>query len=219
MVGCMLIGSRAATGQTRILTRPTDTIALVNGTNDGDANMGPPPAAESVDHAIDGVGQKYLNFLDLGSGFAVTPSVGLSTVNRVRLYTANDAMERDPASILIEGSNVAIGGPFTSVFQGALALPVARNVGGTTNSYQSATNQPIDGTFAFQDLSFANTTNYRHYRVTFPTLRDAAAANSMQIGEVQLIGTVIPEPTSMTLCGLAAVVVGLLRRRVALHRR
>ena len=32
--------------------------------------------------------------------------------------------------------------------------------------------------------------SYRSYRVTFPTLKDAAAANSMQIGEVELLGQV-----------------------------
>jgi hypothetical protein len=211
LVGTLLIVGQAATAQpTRIVTRPSDAISLVNGTNDADADSGPPPAGEVVSHAIDGVGQKYLNFLDLASGFAVTPSAGPSIVNRVRLYTANDEEPRDPASILIEGSNSAISGPFTSIFQGALALPTARNVGGTTNPYQSAANQPIDLAtngmpLAFQDLSFTNNATYLHYRVTFPTLKNAAMANSMQIGEVQLIGTVIPEPTSIVLCGLAAV--------------
>src|SRR6266545_4088833 len=31
------------------------------------------PAAESPDHAIDGFGQKYLNFAELNTGFIVTP--------------------------------------------------------------------------------------------------------------------------------------------------
>jgi hypothetical protein len=216
---CLLVICSAAMAQSRIVTRPGDPISLVNGTNDGDANAGPPPGGEVVSHAIDGVGQKYLNFLDLGSGLAVSPSAGPSIVNRVRLYTANDEEPRDPASILIEGSNAAIGGPFTSIFQGDLALPAGRNAGGTGNVYQSATDQPIDamGTtmFQFQDLTFTNTVAYQHYRVTFPTLKNAAMANSMQIGEVQLIGTIIPEPTSIVLCGLAATVFGVWRRRRA----
>ena len=49
-----------------VITVPGDPVELVNGVNDGDANSGPPPAAEGVEHAIDGVTQKYLNFLDLG---------------------------------------------------------------------------------------------------------------------------------------------------------
>jgi hypothetical protein len=86
-----------------------------------------------------------------------------------------------------------------------------------TNSYQSAANQPIDLAtngmpLAFQDLSFTNAATYRHYRVTFPTLKNAAMANSMQIGEVQLIGTVIPEPTSVALFAMAAVGFGVWRR-------
>src|SRR5262245_12778597 len=104
----------------RIITIPSDAldptrIRQIDGVNDGDGNAGPPPAAETVDHAIDGVGQKYLNFLDLGSGFAVTPSLGSTLVTRVRLYTANDAVPRDPASILIEGSNGGFGGTFTTI--------------------------------------------------------------------------------------------------------
>jgi hypothetical protein len=218
-VSCLLIVVQVATAQpTRIVTQPGDTIELVNGTNDGDANSGPPPGGETVDHTIDGVGQKYLNFLDLGSGFAVTPSAGPSIVNRVRLYTANDEEPRDPASIVIEGSNGAISGPFTSIFQGDLALPAGRNPGGNVNSYQSATNQPIDLAtngmpLVFQDLSFTNTATYLHYRVTFPTLKDAAMANSMQIGEVQLIGTVIPEPTSVMLFTMSVIGFGVWRPR------
>jgi len=34
------------------------------------------PNAESPDHAIDGVGQKYLNFAKLNTGIVVTPSLG-----------------------------------------------------------------------------------------------------------------------------------------------
>jgi hypothetical protein len=61
-VGCLLLVGQVATAQpTRILTRPGDPIELVNGTNDDDANAGPPPMNETVDHTIDGVGQKYLN--------------------------------------------------------------------------------------------------------------------------------------------------------------
>src|SRR4029079_17160807 len=36
------------------------------------------PAAESPDHAIDGFGQKYLNFAELDTGFIVTPSLGVA---------------------------------------------------------------------------------------------------------------------------------------------
>src|SRR5688500_12483297 len=75
------------------ITAPGDLIELVNGYNDGDDAAGPPPAGEVVSHAIDNVGQKYLNFLDAASGFAVTPASGLTIITGARFYAANDAVE------------------------------------------------------------------------------------------------------------------------------
>jgi hypothetical protein len=39
-------------------------------------------------------------------------------------------------------------------------------------------------------IAFANSTAYAHYQVMFPTVRDAANANSMQIAEVELLGVI-----------------------------
>lgn len=183
------------------VTQPGDPILLVNGLNDGDANDGPPPAAEGVEHAIDNVTQKYLNFLDLGSGFIVTPSFGApsggTVVTGIRLYTANDAEPRDPASYVLEGAASA-GGPFTLISNGDLLLPAGRNPGGSN---------PIDPSVHFhQELLFSNATAYFSYRLTFPTLKDATAANSMQIGEVELLGVAalqtVPEPSTFGLIGI-----------------
>ena len=188
-----------------VITVPGDPVELVNGVNDGDANSGPPPAAEGVEHAIDGVTQKYLNFLDLGSGFAVTPSLGPTVVTGLRLFTANDAVERDPASYLLEGSTSGFGGAWTLISTGALALPDGRNAGGSI---------AIDPAVHFnQTVLFANSAWYTSYRITFPTLKDAAAANSMQIAELQLLGTVIPEPSTLALLGLAGLAWLAPRRR------
>src|SRR6185503_7474092 len=121
------------------------------------------------------------NFLDLGSGFAVTPGFGPSVATGIRFYTANDAEERDPASYLLEGSTTGSGGPWTPIASDALSLPSGRN--------NLAGNTPIDPLTHFnQTLAFPNTIPYTSYRVTFPTLKNAAAANSMQIGEVELLG-------------------------------
>ena len=162
------------------VTQPGDPIVRVDGQNDGDANDGPPPAAETVENAINDVTQEYLNFLDLGSGFEVTPSVGPTIVSGLRLYTANDAIPRDPASYVLEGGT---GGEFTVISRGELALPDARNPGG---------DNPIDDSLAFQEIRFENDVVYESYRLTFPTLKDAAAANSMQIAEVEILGVVAP---------------------------
>lgn len=158
------------------VTSPSDAIGIVNGTNDGDANSGPPPAGEEVPNAIDNTTSKYLNFLDLGSGFTVTPPSS-TTIQALRVFTANDAAERDPASYLLEGSNDG-GASFTTISQGPLNLPAGRNVGG-----QAIT---TPGLFS-QAVTFSNSTAYTSYRLTFPTLRDATAAIAMQIGEVELL--------------------------------
>jgi PEP-CTERM motif len=194
------------------VTAPGDPVVLVNGTNDGDGNSGAPPAMEGVEHTIDNVRQKYLNFLDLGSGLIVTPSMGSTIITGARFYTANDAVERDPASYLIEGSTSGSGGPWTSISAGALALPAGRNI--TTAPFSGTT--PIDPNADFlQSITFANTSAYTSYRVTFPTLKDAGTANSMQIAEVELLGVAIPEPSTIALVGtgLIGLVVALRRRR------
>jgi subtilisin-like proprotein convertase family protein len=168
------------------VTSPTDAIVIVNGQDDGDGTVStgtPPtstPAAESVEHVIDNFGQKYLNFLDLNSGFVVTPSLGRTLVNTLRLWTANDSEPRDPSSYKLEGAVNGPNGPFTLISEGGLALPTGRNTGGSVALTGSN----------YQDVSFSNTTPYTSYRLTFPTLKqtNAAAANSMQIGEVDFIG-------------------------------
>ena len=185
------------------VTLPGDPIQIVNGVNDGDANFGAPPANENVERAIDNTTTKYLNFLDLGSGFIVTPSRGPSVINGIRLYSANDAAERDPGSFWIEGANSPTG-PFT--------LIAASNV---TLGARNAANLPIEpngaNTLNSVTYMFANQAQYSSYRVTFPTLANSQTATSMQIGEVELLGTIIPEPATLGLVSIAAL--GLLRRR------
>jgi hypothetical protein len=192
------------------ITRPGDAIELISGLNQGDGDAGAPPAAETVDHAIDDVGQKYLNFLDLNSGFAVTPSgnSGNLPVIGLRLYTANDVPARDPASFQLAGSNDGLSGPWTVIASGNLALPDGRNAGG------NAVAIPPEGNLAAfnQEVLFANETPYSHYQLVFPTLKDAASANSMQIAEVELL--VVPEPTGLTLVLVSLLgALGLIRTR------
>src|SRR5438309_884749 len=67
------------------------------------------PGSEGVANAIDGTQAKYLN-RDSASppkpaGFVVTPSVGVTWVTGLAMQSANDAPERDPLSITLEGSN------------------------------------------------------------------------------------------------------------------
>jgi hypothetical protein len=166
------------------ITSPADIIFIANGTNDGDADFGPPPSNERVERALDNRTDKYLNFLDLKSGLIVTPNAGSTIINGLRLYTANDAPERDPASYRLEGSNSGTSGPFTLISEGSLALPDERNPSGVA----------IDGSQWHQEIHFTNTTSYATYRLTFPTLKNAGATNSMQIGELEFLGQPITLP-------------------------
>ena len=199
------------------ITRPGDPIALINGVNQGDGDAGPPPFAEGVENAINDIGQKYLNFLDLGSGFSVTPSGDGKdlSVTALTFYTANDAVSRDPASYWFSGSNGdLVDGPWTVISSGNLSLPDGRNAGGN-----SVVIPPTGNDTAFhQQVMFSNTNVYTHYQIIFPTLKDAVAANSMQIGEVELqvVSTVVPIPAAAWLFGSGLIgLVGMARRKKA----
>lgn len=179
--------------------------------NTYDDNLYPPN--ESPDHVIDGVGQKYLNFAELNTGFLVTPSFGgaLNTVvTGITIWTANDAPERDPASYQLFGTNAPISGPgpflltnFTLISAGPLIPPATRQPGGSSTLLTEAS----------QTINFINTANYDSYLLLFPTVSNEPAANSMQVGEVQFEGTVVPEPSTLGLLGLSTIGLVALRRR------
>ena len=50
--------------------------------------------------------------------------------------------------------------------------------------------------FFRQEYYFQNNVAYKTYRITFPTVLDAANANSMQIAEVELLGNVVQVPVT-----------------------
>lgn len=178
----------------------TSALAVV-GTNAGQNNY---PAAEPPTAAIDGItsvgnpSNKYLNFAQTNVGFIVTPSA-LTFLTGFQFYTGNDAPERDPVVIVIEGTNspnatTTLNSTWVQIFSGGSGL---------------ATNPGRD-TFGNQ-VNFANALSYASYRVLVTAVRDTTAANSMQFGEIRLVGTPVPEPSSMALCGLVA---GLAVRRL-----
>jgi hypothetical protein len=177
------------------VTRPGDMITA-SSTNS--------PGNEGVANAIDdNPATKYLNFDEQNTGFTVTPSVGATIVQGLGLRSANDAAERDPASFILEGSND--GSMFDLIFAGD--VPLFPDTG-------------TDGPDRFFEMNFGfdNDTSYLHYRLTFPDVQNPGGANSMQIGEVQLLGialadVAIPEPGTAALLGLAGL--ALLRRRRA----
>jgi hypothetical protein len=146
------------------------------------------PAGEPVTNILDGnamtnpvppavpILTKYLNFGEENSGFIVTPTGEASTATSFQITTANDAVARDPASYEIYGTNAAVVSAnhsqgtdeaWTLIASGSLALPEARDTVGDV-------------------VPFTNSTAYTSYKVLFPTVKDATAANSMQISGFQL---------------------------------
>jgi len=176
------------------VTRPGDQITRINGTV---------PGAENEPNAINDNTQKYLNYDDVDTaapfvgpvGFIVQPSLGQtipngvrSILSGVRIYTANDAEERDPADITIEGSDDL--STWTLVSSNSLALPAARNAANT--------NALAPFTLALQEVLFSNSASYLSYRVTFNNVKNNSTANSMQLAEIELLGILVGPQLSVT---------------------
>jgi hypothetical protein len=160
----------------------TDFIIAID--TDPVASLSDYPDGENPLSALDNnSGTKYLNFGEINTGIMVKPFSGPSIIQSMVLTTANDAVARDPASWAIYGTNenVDLLAPgvddgdslianWTLISQGNVALPAARETVG-----------PV--------LSFANSTAYSTYRILFPTVKDANAANSMQVADINLFTT------------------------------
>jgi hypothetical protein len=165
------------------------------------------PANEHAGLGIDQVHTtKYLNFGEERSGLIITNSGGPVDVNFMKLRTANDAPDRDPTSYQLWGTNDPITSVqnsnsngtevWTLISEGPLSPPTAR-----------FTDYPV--------VAVNSTANYTSYRLVFPTVRNATAANSMQIGDVQFatLASQIPEPATTALVALGLACVAAIRRR------
>ena len=164
------------------MTTPGDPISNVVGT--------PGTGVEGVASLIDNTIQKALIFSSgtpfVGPvGFTVqTAAKGNTIVSVLRIYTANDTVGRDPADYLLEGS--LDGSAFTTISSGALNLPAGRNT--------TLTDVPNPLTHNMQEVHFVNTAGYNYYRVSFNNVKDDANNNIMQVGELDLLGIVNPNP-------------------------
>ena len=138
---------------------------------------------------------KYLNFGEERSGLIITNSGGPVRVDTMAITTANDGVERDPTSFELWGTNSAITSAdnsnssgsevWTLIASGPLDLPGVLPNGGDDDFRWTETLIPVNATEM-----------YTSYRVIFPTVKDAVAANSMQIGDIQFY--TVPEPSALT---------------------
>ena len=138
------------------------------------------PAGETPDLAIDDDTEtKFLHFKGNAepTGIQITPLVGATVVTGVTFTTANDAPDRDPVSFELYGSNAGIEGPYTLIASGDIV------------DFTSETAWPRL-TKNETEITFDNNVAYAHYQVLFPTVRDPATANSMQIAEIELLGSI-----------------------------
>src|SRR5436190_2478700 len=190
-----MIVANAANRATTSVASVTVLSALPDVTRAGDPTVsfgGTSPAGETVDYTIDNLMLKYLNF---GSGpnasaapfvgpvgLTVKPRAGGSIVKGIRIYTANDAVERDPADVAVEGSYDGVN--YTLISSNALSLPDGRN---------TITGDPVNPTRQFlQQVLFNNDVAYNSYRITFNKVKNPTTANSCQVGEIELLGVIVP---------------------------
>jgi len=169
------------------ITTPSDFVRGVP--DDGDWPGGGHPAL-----AIDNnVNTKYMHFKGdfdagdplMGAGIQITPADGESIVTGLTFTTANDATECDPVVYALYGSMVSIDGPYELIACGYID-DFARE-----EAWPRFTKNETE-------IVFDNDVIYEHYQLQFIDIRDIASANSMQIGEIELLGIKLhstnPEP-------------------------
>ena len=120
------------------------------------------PSNEGAANAFDGnPNTKYLNFDKQNAGVTVKLNQG-RVVKKFTITTANDSVERDPASYKLYGSNDGVNWVLLS--EGPLSLS--------------------DSRFAVSgEITVANTNAYIYYFIKFPSIKNNSG-NSVQISEV-----------------------------------
>jgi hypothetical protein len=170
------------------------------------------PGTERPLEALDNIktsSSKYLNFGRENSGLIITPGKGKSIVTGIQMWSANDVQERDPSAYEIWGTNSPIASTdnstgdaeaWTLITSGTYDLPTARNTATTESA------GPL--------IAFANDQAFTSYKIIFTENRGPdTAANSIQVSEVYLEGTVVPEPSTLAVFGIGAAWFAARRRK------
>lgn len=133
-----------------------------------------PPGA-SPQNAIDGdIETKYINEAVTNTGIIITLTTP-SKVVKIEFGTANNEVNRDPATFILYGTNEAI--------------VSTDNSNGTDENWSKITNVPLQLALPNQRnaktffQNFTNTNQYSSYKLIFPTIK--GNASSMQIAEIQ----------------------------------
>jgi hypothetical protein len=107
----------------------------------------------------------------------VEPASGPSIVTGLTLTTANDAIERDPISFELSGSNDSIDGPYELIASDDIV------------DFAQEAEWPRF-TMNATPILFDNTTAYSHYQIIFTAIRGplGGCVDHMQIAEVELLG-------------------------------
>src|SRR5665213_2507554 len=110
-------------------------------------------------------------------GMTITPAVGSTVLDGLRIYPGQDAADGDPSSFVLEGSND--GTTYSTIASGPLALPLDRNsIAIAVDPTQSAA----------QEILFSNTHGYTTYRLTFPNVVNSNNVAYLEVGEVEFLG-------------------------------
>jgi hypothetical protein len=148
------------------------------------ANFNNYPPAESPPMAIDDVvATKYLNFQKTNAGWIATPSTTDQPITGIRFVTGNDSPERDPLTLVLEGTNdlnatTTLNSTWVTIYSGVsgLATDPGRNALGAV-------------------AHVANGQAFRSYRMLVTTVRELpVVANSFQFAEVQLLSSGVGTP-------------------------
>ena len=153
-------------------------------------NVVPPPFDQGAYAIADGDLAQYVNFGRGPKGEATTgfvgpvgvtaiaaPGTGYTVATGIRFMTAWSHPESDPANYKLEGSTDGV--TWTQIAGAPISLPTQRNWGG---------GETDDSSDVLKEVTFANSTPYLDYRVTFTNIVNAAtASNGLQIAEIEIL--------------------------------